>query len=89
MHVNRSAYRHVASAMREVDYLKETVSYLKFWQGVIVVTNISVIGWTISAFDNAVRARIVLALSGITVLSLIALLIHRRITSSIELIRKI
>ena len=75
--------------MREVDYLKETISYLKFWQGVIVVTNISVIGWTISAFDDAARGRVVLALFGITVLSLVALLIHRRITSYIESIRKI
>ena len=75
--------------MREVDYLKEMVSYLKFWQGVVVVTNVSVAGWTIAAFDDPARARVVLALCGITVLSLVALLIHRRITSYIELIRRI
>ncbi len=35
--------------MSELDHLKEQVAYLKFWQGIVVVTDISLAGWLISS----------------------------------------
>jgi len=32
----------------ELDRLKEQIAYLKFWQGIMVVTEISLVGWLIS-----------------------------------------
>jgi len=34
--------------MPALDQLKEQVAYLKFWQGIMVVTDISLVGWLIS-----------------------------------------
>ena len=31
-----------------LDRLKEEVAYFKFWQGIVVVTDISLLGWLIS-----------------------------------------
>jgi hypothetical protein len=31
--------------MSELDRLKEQLAYLKFWQGIMVVTDISLVGW--------------------------------------------
>jgi hypothetical protein len=33
--------------MSELDRLKEQLAYLKFWQGIMVVTEISLVGWFI------------------------------------------
>ena len=40
--------------MPQLDRLKEQIAYLKFWQGILVVTDISLIGWLVS---NAARAK--------------------------------
>jgi integron integrase len=39
--------------MSELDHLKEEVAYLKFWLGIVVVTDISLAGWLISSADTA------------------------------------
>lgn len=31
--------------MSEADVLKEKIAYLKLWLGIMVVTNISMVGW--------------------------------------------
>ena len=31
--------------MSELDRLKEQLAYLKFWQGIMVITDISLVGW--------------------------------------------
>ena len=33
--------------MSELDRLKEQLAYLEFWQGIMVVTEISLVGWFI------------------------------------------
>ena len=75
--------------MRELDYLKEKVAYLKFWQGIVVVTDISLTGWAVAALDEAARVRVLLAIVGIILLTCGALALHRRIAGHIELIRKL
>jgi hypothetical protein len=41
--------------MPQLERLKEQIAYLKFWQGVLVVTDISLIGWLVS---NATRTTV-------------------------------
>jgi len=39
--------------MSELDRIKEQIAYLKYWQGVMVVTDISLVGWLITSADSA------------------------------------
>lgn len=39
--------------MPELDRLKEHLAYLKYWQGIMVITNISLVGWLVSAGGTA------------------------------------
>jgi hypothetical protein len=73
----------------QLDYLKEQVAYLKLWQGIVVITDISLAGWAMSAADEAGRTRIVLAILGIMLLGFGALALHRRIAKHIDLIGKL
>jgi hypothetical protein len=73
----------------QLDYLKEQVAYLKLWQGIAVITNVSLAGWAISAADAAGRVRIVFAIAGIMVLGFVALVLHRRIAEHIDRIGKL
>ena len=34
--------------MSELDIAKETIAYLKFWLGIMVVSDISLVGWLLS-----------------------------------------
>jgi hypothetical protein len=35
-----------------LDRLREKLAYLKFWQGIMVVTDISLVGWIVSTADR-------------------------------------
>jgi hypothetical protein len=69
-----------------LDRTKEELAYLKFWQGVVVVTDISVAGWLISAANGAAPLTVafVLAVLGVVSSSTLAMLIHRRISQRID-----
>jgi hypothetical protein len=58
------------SAVPELDRLKEELAYAKYWQGIMVVTNISLIGWLISAGGTAGTVTFALALVGVVILTL-------------------
>lgn len=75
--------------MPELDRLKEQVAYLKFWQGIVVVTDISLTGWLITASDTASRLAVVLAIAGVALLSLGIVVLHRQIERRIEQIGKL
>jgi len=34
--------------MSQLDIVKETIAYLKFWLGVLVVSDISLVGWLLT-----------------------------------------
>ena len=70
--------------MPELDRLKEQVAYLKFWQGIVVVTDISLVGWLISASDIAAPATVFLAVAGVVLLSVGIVVLHRQIERRIE-----
>ena len=39
--------------MPKIDELKEEISYLKFWLGIIVATNIGLIGWLVNNYEKS------------------------------------
>lgn len=75
--------------MPELDRLKEEVAYLKLWLGIVVVTDISLVGWLIIAVDEADRLRIVLAVLGIVLLSFGVVVLHREIDQRMERIGRL
>ncbi|MBI4189366.1 MAG: hypothetical protein HY525_02370 [Betaproteobacteria bacterium] len=75
--------------MSELDRLKEQVAYLKFWQGIVVVTDISLGGWLVSASDTAAPLTFALAVAGIILLSIGIVVLHRQIERRIDQIGKL
>jgi hypothetical protein len=73
----------------ELDRLKEQVAYLKFWQGIMVVTDISLVGWLVSTADSAGPLSGALAIVGVIVLTTGIVILHRQIERRIEQIGKL
>ena len=69
--------------MAALDRVKEEVAYLKIWQGIVVVSGVSLAGWLLSAEDSAPPLRYGLALVGVLLLGLFSLILHRQIASRI------
>jgi uncharacterized membrane protein len=68
----------------ELDRLKEQVAYLKFWQGIMVVTDISLVGWLVSTADGARPLTVALAVVGVFLLTLGIVMLHRQIERRID-----
>ena len=75
--------------MPELDGLKEQLVYLRLWLGIIVVAEISLVGWTASAVETASPRLLSLSIVVIMVLGLGILLLHRRIERRIEQLRSL
>jgi hypothetical protein len=75
--------------MPKLDRLKEEVAYFKLWLGMVVVTDISLIGWLIAVVDEIDRLRIVLGVLAFALLSFGAVLLHREIDQRMERIGKL
>jgi hypothetical protein len=56
----------------ELDHLGEEVAYLKFWLGIVVVTDISLAGWLISSSDTAASYTVFFAILGLAIVGLSA-----------------
>jgi hypothetical protein len=72
-----------------LDQLKEEVAYLKLWQGIVIVTDISLAGWLVSAVDRAERLQFFLAVLGVILLSLAIAVLHRKIERRIDRIGRL
>ncbi len=70
--------------MPELDRLKEQIAYLKFWQGIMVLTDISLVGWLISNVGQATTGLMIVSVIGIIFISLGAVLLHRQIEHRID-----
>jgi hypothetical protein len=70
--------------MSELDIAKERIAYLKVWLGILLVTDISVIGWLITNFDTASSALSWTAALAVLGLGIGIFLLHRRIDRHIE-----
>jgi len=76
------------TAVSDLDRLKEQLAYLKFWQGIVVVTDISLAGWLVSASNTAALLTVVLAVAGVVLLSVGIVMLHRQIERRIDQIGK-
>ena len=75
--------------MSELDRIKEQLVYLRFWLGIMVVTDISLVGWLASTVETSTTALLTFAIVGIIVLSLGIVLLHRQIERRIEQIGRL
>jgi len=75
--------------MSELDRLKEQLAYLKFWQGIMVVTDISLVGWLVSTADSARALTVVLAIIGVVALTFGIVVLHRQIEHRINQIGRL
>ncbi len=75
--------------MSELDRLKEQLAYLKFWQGIMVVTDISLVGWLVSTADGARALTVVLAIIGVIALTFGIVVLHRQIERRINQIGRL
>ena len=73
--------------MSELDVAKEQIAYLKLWLGIMVVTDISLIGWFIGNYGQASASLLVTDLLAVAVVSTGIAVIHRRIERKIERLR--
>jgi len=73
--------------MSALDHLREQVAYLKFWLGIVVVTDISLAGWLISSSDTAASYTVAFAVLGLIALSAGIVFLHSRIERRIERIK--
>jgi hypothetical protein len=75
--------------MPKLDAVKEAIGYLKLWLGVMVVTDISLVGWIVS---NAGRASVLLFTAGCLAAILVTsgtVYLHYRIQQQIGGLREL
>jgi hypothetical protein len=70
--------------MSKVDKAKEQLAYLKFWLGVMVVTDISLVGWLVSSADTAPVHGVLGALVAVVVITAAGFTVHRRVEHLID-----
>lgn len=73
--------------MSELDRVREQIAYLKYWQGIMVVTNIGVLGWMISVVESPPWKTFTIAAVAFIALSFGVLNFHRRIKRRIDRLR--
>ena len=56
--------------MAALDRTKEELAYSRFWQGVVVITDISLIGWSFASFSSAPVLTFTLAITGVLFLTM-------------------
>ncbi len=75
--------------MSELDRLKEQLVYLRLWLGIVVVAEISLMGWLASALESAPGRLLALAIATVVLLGLGIFLLHRQIQRRIDEIGKL
>ncbi len=75
--------------MSEFDRIREQLAYLKFWQGIVVLTDISLAGWLISSSESAARLTVILAVAAVVLLSFGIVVLHRQIERRIDQIGRL
>ena len=75
--------------MSKLDKAKEQIAYLKFWLGVMVVTDISLVGWLVSSAGSAPRHQVVGALVAVVVITATGFAVHRRVERLIDALEEI
>ncbi len=73
--------------MSELDKLKETITQLRLWLGIAVVTDISLIGWAAANYGPAKNLLIILASNLIIVLTVFTSDFNKKIRVAIKSLR--
>lgn len=73
--------------MSELDFFREQIAYLKLWLGIMVVTDISLIGWFIGNYGTASVSLLGVDLLAIAGTSTGIVILHRLIEHKIERLR--
>ncbi len=75
--------------MSKSDKAKEQIAYLKFWLGVMVVTDISLVGWFVSSVDSAPTHKVVGAMVAVVVITVAGFIVHRRVERLIDALEEL
>ena len=75
--------------MSKSDKAKEQIAYLKFWLGVRVVTDISLVGWLVSSADSAPVHKVGGAIVAVVVITAAGFAVHRRIEQLIDALEEL
>ncbi len=75
--------------MSELDRLKEQLVYLRFWLGIMVVTEITLVGWLISTPASANPMLWFIGAFGALLLGVGIFLVHRQIERRVDQIGKL
>jgi hypothetical protein len=75
--------------MSELDRLKEQLVYLRFWLGIMVVTEITLVGWLISTPAAANPTLWFIGAFGAVLLGVGIYLVHRQVQRRIDQIGKL
>ena len=75
--------------MSQLDVLKEKIAYLKLWLGIIVVTDLSLVGWLLGNYTVANWALIAGDMAAIFVISFGVYVLHKRIEKEIERLKEL
>ncbi len=75
--------------MSETDIVKETIAYLKFWLGVMVVSDITLVGWLLSNAGTSSELKIYGAIIGIAIITVSAFSVHKRIEFLITTLKEL
>ena len=75
--------------MSELDRLKQQLVYLRFWLGIMVVTEITLVGWLISTPTSANPMLWFIGAFGALLLGVGIFLVHRQIERRIDQIGKL
>lgn len=73
--------------MSQLDGLKEELVYFRLWLGIVVIAEISLLGWIASAAETTAPRLFALAIGGIIVLGMSIYRLHRQIKRRIKQIR--
>ena len=72
-----------------LDKAKEQIAYLKFWLGVMVVTDISLVGWLVSSVPGAAAQTVLAAVAAVVVITASSIAVHRRIERLIDAVEEL
>jgi hypothetical protein len=69
--------------MSKLDVARERIAYLKLWLGIVIVTDISLVGWLLGNFRTAEWPLIVGDILAVIGVSRACYALHQRIEASI------
>ncbi len=75
--------------MSQVDWLKERIAYLKLWLGIMIVTDVSLIGWLVGNYTVANFTLIAADVVLVILVSVGIIVMHIRIEKDIDRLKEI